>query len=83
MGCKMLYALIVALIATQTCTGENTTNANGQTSDGSTTKREKSPLEKGMEPVFEMCHNFLDLAIPYNFYSKSDTPFSEYIRIHV
>ena len=65
----------LALVAGFTlCSGSNGTSP--QTGDGAST--EKSSLEKGMEPIYDLLHGFLDTVMPHNFYSQDDAPFSKY-----
>lgn len=77
------FIVFVALSVTPFCVGQNNgttsetpTNNDAQVSD--TGNEKQSSLQKGMQPVFDLYHNFLDSIIPYNFYDKTDAPFSKY-----
>lgn len=70
------FLFINALVAIQLCGGQNsTTGTEGQTDDATST--EKTALQKGMDPIFDLYHNFLDTVMPNNFYDDADSPFSK------
>ncbi|KAL4239236.1 hypothetical protein ACF0H5_000053 [Mactra antiquata] len=81
MGFKVLFLTILALLSIQICYGQNSSTSDEQTTDGSTDSYERSPLEKGIEPVFKMCHNFLDLVMPKDFYGESDSSSFNALRL--
>ena len=72
---KAFSLTFLVLVAFSLCSGNNGTSP--QTGDGST-PTEKSSLEKGMEPIYNLLHGFLDTVMPHNFYSQDDAPFSKY-----
>lgn len=76
MNFKFAFLFINALVAIQLCAGQNsTTGTERQTNDGTST--EKTALQKGMDPIFDLYQNFLDTVMPYNFYDDKDSPFSK------
>ena len=71
---KILVNLIAICSVILFCNAQNSSNAQTQT-----TEEKKSSLQKGMDPIFDMYHSFLDTVMPYNFYDESDSPFSKYL----
>lgn len=76
---KQFAILVFVLVAMQLCVGENSTGTEGQTEDADATVdsvEEETPLRKGMDPIFDMYHNFLNTVMSKSFYN-ADTPFSK------
>jgi hypothetical protein len=44
---------------------------------------EDSALQKGMSPIFDMYHNFLDVVMSQNFYDAKSAAFSKYIDLYM
>lgn len=76
---KQFSVLIFALVAMQLCAGQNNTGTEGQSGNSDVTVDdvdEATALQKGMDPIFDMYHTFLNIVMSKSFYS-ADTPFSK------
>lgn len=69
------YVFIVALVAISLCSGQNNTEGQSGTTTDSDVANKESALQKGMTPIFDLYHSFLDTVMPKSFYS-ADTPFN-------
>lgn len=72
--------LIFTFVAVDVCSGQNSTNTGEQTGKANVVGvQEKTSLEKGMEPVFKMCHGFLKTVMTVDFYESQSSAFGKYI----
>ncbi|XP_045212569.2 prominin-1-A-like isoform X2 [Mercenaria mercenaria] len=79
---KSVIVCIFALVAIHLCTGQNNTGTDDSAQKDIVTD-EKTALQKGMDPIFDLYHNFLDTVMSKNFYDANSAPFNIHTVIEI
>lgn len=76
---RRMKALLLLLVSINLCFAQNSSIGEQSGSDVTDSgNREKTSLEKGMEPFFSMCHGFLKTVMSVDFYESQSSAFGKY-----